>query len=195
MYQIEARKMVTIFNKNQIEKLLQALTQDWVGVLPTDTIYGLSGSIYSRKAVERIYHLKKRDKNKPLIILIDSLKDLEVFGMELDEFTKNKLDQVWSGKVSVILKCQNSKFDYLYCGGDSLAFRMPDYEIIQEIIKKTGPIVSTSVNVENNPFAKDISEAQNYFRNKVDFYLDIGQLNAEPSEVLRIENGKAEKIR
>ncbi len=192
---MESLSKENIFTKNQINKLYEALAQDWVGVLPTDTIYGLSASVFSREAVERIYQLKKRSKNKPLIVLISSLDDLEIFGAKLDKLAENKLRQVWPGKVSVILEGHNPEFDYLYCGGDSLAFRMPDYKSIQEILKKTGPIVSTSANVEGQPFARDISEAQKYFGNKVDFYLDAGELDSQPSKVLRIKKGKVEKIR
>ncbi len=187
--------MARIFNKNQINKLHKALTRDWVGVLPTDTIYGLSASVFSKKAVEKIYQLKKRSKNKPLIILISSLDDLEIFSVVLDDFTKNQLNKIWLGKVSVILECHNSEFDYLYCGGDNLAFRMPDYKPIQEILKKTGPIVSTSANIEGQPFARNISEAQKYFGGEVDFYLNAGELDSQPSKVLRIKKEQAEKIR
>ena len=75
-----------------------------VGVLPTDTLYGVVGRALDKKAVERIYTLRKRNKEKPMIVLIGSLADLETFGVRADRKIKNLLYRVWPGKVSVILR-------------------------------------------------------------------------------------------
>ena len=107
-----------------------------IGVLPTDTIYGLVTSALDKKAVERVYKIRKRNSKKPLIILISSLKDLSLFGVKLTDKEKEILENIWPGKVSVILHCNKNKFSYLHRGTRSLAFRLPKKKLLIDLIKK-----------------------------------------------------------
>lgn len=174
-----------------MEKIVRKLLAERVGVLPTDTLYGIVGSALSKKAVERIYKLKKRNSRKPLIILIASLKDLNLFGARIDTAHKNILDQVWPGKVSVILPLSSQKFHYLHRGGKTLAFRMPAKNSLIELLKKTGPLVAPSANPEGLPPAATIREVKKYFGDEIDFYLSAGRrLSGKPSALIAIENGK-----
>jgi L-threonylcarbamoyladenylate synthase len=170
--------------------LAQKLKTGKIAVIPTDTIYGLSAGAFLPASVEKIYQLKKRDPKKPLIILISSIEDLKLFEIKFDAKTKKVLEKVWPGKVSVILPFSNKKFYYLHRGQKSLAFRMPKKENLLKFLKMTGPLVSTSANVENLPFAKTIPEAKKCFGKKVDIYVNEGKLNSKPSKLIRIENGK-----
>lgn len=63
--------------------IVSILKSGGVGILPTDTLYGLVASAFDEKAAERIYELRKRTPDKPMIILISSLEDLKTFGIEL----------------------------------------------------------------------------------------------------------------
>lgn len=170
---------------------------DSVGVMPTDTLYGLVGSALPKKAVERIYKLKGRRPDKPLIILISSFKDLELFGVKLNEKQKKALKKLWPGKVSVILpilRKQQSKFNYLTRGSDSLAFRLPAKKSLNQILKKTEPLVAPSANPEGKKPAQTIAEAKKYFgtclpagRQKIDFYIDGGKLKSKPSTLVLLK--------
>ena len=174
-----------------MEKIVRELIAGKVGVLPTDTLYGLVGSALSKKAVERIYKLKKRDSRKPLIILITSLKDLNLFGTRIDTAHKNILNQVWPGKVSVILPLSSQKLHYLHRGGKTLAFRIPAKNSLIELLKKTGPLVAPSANPEGLSPATTVREAKKYFGDEIDFYLSAGRRSSgKPSALIAIENGK-----
>jgi L-threonylcarbamoyladenylate synthase len=117
------------------KNLIQTLLKNDVSIIPTDTLYGLVGRALSKKAVEKIYKLKGRKPTKPLIILISSLKDLEL--LKIDWKSKNTfLKKVWPGAMSVILPCTNKKFEYLHRGTKSLAFRMPDDKKLLALIRK-----------------------------------------------------------
>ena len=70
------------------QKIIKILKNSGIGVLPTDTIYGLVGRALDKKTVERIYKVRKRNPKKPLIILISSLSDLKLFGVKPDKKTK-----------------------------------------------------------------------------------------------------------
>lgn len=170
-------------------KLIASVKSGAVGVLPTDTIYGLVGSAYLPETVERIYNIRERDRYKAFIVLISSLEDLKYFQVKLDNYAEDILRKVWPGKVSVILSCPSDKFKYLHRGLKTLAFRLPQDENLVELIACTGPLVAPSANPANLPPAKTIFEARKYFGNKVDFYIDGGILESEPSTLIAIENG------
>jgi len=171
------------------------LNNDGVGVLPTDTLYGLVGRALSKKAFQRIFELKKRDAKSPFIILISSIKDLKLFGIEINEESKRILDKYWPGKVSIILPCNNEKFSYLHLGTKTLAFRIPDKRDLLETLRQTGPLLTSSANHPGEAPALTIKDAKEYFGGSVDFYVDAGKLESLPSTLIKIENGKIVVLR
>jgi len=161
-----------------------------IGVIPTDTIYGIVCSAFNKKKVERLYELRKRDLKKPMIVLISSLKDLELFNVKID---KKIADKYWPGKTSIILPIK--KFEYLHRGKKSLAFRLPKDENLINILKVSGPIVAPSANVEGKEPATTIEEAKKYFGENVNFYLSAGKLKSKPSKIISLIKGKVEVVR
>ena len=177
------------------EKLIEVIKKGGVGVIPTDTIYGLVGKALLRKTVKKVYKLKQRNPKKPSIILISKIDDLKLFRIKLDENTKKFLQKYWPGKVSMILPCPYKKFFYLHRGTKTLAFRLPDYLELVDLLKKTGPLIAPSANPESEKPAKTIKEAKNYFGEKVDFYTDVGRLESLPSTLISIKDEKVEVLR
>lgn len=175
--------------------ITQILKNNGVGVLATDTIYGLVGSALSKRAVERIYQLKKRTPNKPFIILISDLNDLNHFNIKIDEFTKKLLQKIWPNPISVVLSCNDKKFAYLHRGTKTLAFRIPDKPNLLKLLKSTGPLIAPSANPEGLPPAQTIKEAKKYFGDNVDFYQNEGKLISLPSTLIKIENQKIITLR
>lgn len=175
--------------------VINKLRNDQVGVIPTDTLYGLVGHALSKKAVARIYKLKKRSPKKASIVLISSLKDLKLFGVKINKATKKIIQKYWPGKVSIILPCIGQKFVYLSRGTKSLAFRIPNKKDLLNLLKKTGPLIAPSANPENKKPAETITEAKKYFRNSVDFYINGGKLKSLPSTLIKIESNKLRVLR
>jgi L-threonylcarbamoyladenylate synthase len=173
------------------EKVVDVLNAGGVVVIPTDTIYGISARALDKKVVEKVHKLKGRSQ-KPFIILISSIDDLKIFGVEAHGET---LKKYWPGKVTIILHCNNPEFEYLHLGLKTLAFRIPDKKDLIEVIKKTGPLISTSVNPEGLESANTIEKAKHYFAGKVDLYLGEGEKNSSPSTIIKIENGKVVVLR
>ncbi|MEK7180149.1 MAG: L-threonylcarbamoyladenylate synthase [Patescibacteria group bacterium] len=168
---------------------IDILLSGGIGVLPTDTLYGIVGSAHNRETVERIYALKGRDENKPLIILVSSLEEIKTFGVHIGDVEKKLLKSVWPGKISVIFPCNNEIYKYLHRGEKSLAFRIPASPTLTDVLKKTGPLVAPSANMQGKEPAHAISEARNYFGETVDFYIDGGEITSLPSTIVKIEKG------
>ncbi len=175
--------------------LAKKLKNGEITVIPTDTIYGLTTSAFLPKSIERIYQIKKRNPEKPLIILLSVISDLSLFEIKIDKYTKKILETVWPGKVSVVLPCLNRRFHYLHRGNDSLAFRLPAKTDLKNLLKITGPLVSTSANPEGKHSAKTITKAREYFSNSVDCYIDEGLQKSLPSTLIEIKDGKVKILR
>ncbi|MFZ2390463.1 MAG: L-threonylcarbamoyladenylate synthase [Minisyncoccales bacterium] len=173
-----------------IKEIGEDIKKGRIGVIPTDTIYGIVCSAMKKKSVEKLYKIRKRDSKKPMIILISSLKDLNLFGVKID---KKITDKYWPGKVSIIVPIK--KLEYLHRGKNSLAFRLPDNKALIKLIKISGPIVAPSANTEGDKPAETIEEAKEYFKDKIDFYVDCGKLKSKPSKIISLLNNNIEIIR
>ncbi|MBI5765819.1 L-threonylcarbamoyladenylate synthase [Candidatus Falkowbacteria bacterium] len=114
-----------MFKENKSEEIINILKDGGIGILPTDTIYGLVGRALDPETVERIYEVRKRRPDKPFIILISSIADLKLFNIKINKKTKTILKKYWPGPVSIILPCSDEKFYYLHRGTKTLAFRLP----------------------------------------------------------------------
>jgi len=171
------------------KQVIEILKKGGVGVLPTDTVYGLVGRAEDKKAVERIYKLKKRNKSKPFIILISDLSDLKKFEVSPSKEIISFLKKIWPGRISIILPLQSLRFSYLHRGKKSLAFRIPASIFLRKVISKTGPLVAPSANFEGEPPAVSIEEAEEYFGDRVDFYFDKGEQDKPPSIILELKRG------
>lgn len=179
-------------------KVALLLKEGAVVVLPTDTIYGICTSAFKRESVERVYSLRKRSPEKPCIILIEKIADLSLFGIRLKEAQKEILNQLWPGKVSVVLTISSSKkikeLHYLHRGTNSLAFRVPKPKFLRDILKISGPLIAPSANPEGQEPAKTILQAKKYFGEKV-VYFDKGELEGNPSTLIRLTGENVEVLR
>jgi len=105
--------------------LAEKIRDGAVGVMPTDTIYGLVGNALSPTVTEKLYRLKNRPTEFPFIILISSWDDLTKLDVVITEKDRAILEKNWPGPISFILPCPNEKFAYLHRGKNTLAVRWP----------------------------------------------------------------------
>jgi L-threonylcarbamoyladenylate synthase len=181
------------YNTNNIDdRITELLKNGGVGLLPTDTIYGLSTVALNQRAVEKVHRLKERGKGKPLIVLISDISQLSELGLSIK--VAGLTERHWPGPVSVIFESTDVPH-WLQLGTNSLAIRMPDIKELRRLIEKTGPIVSTSANLQGQKPAKNVSESKKYFKDKLDFYVDFGELEGQPSTLVKIENSSLKIIR
>ncbi len=177
------------------ETVASILAGGGVGVFPTDTLYGLIGSALLPDTVERIYELKRRRPNKPQIVLISDITQLEQFGVELSERLIALLGNYWPGAISIILPVIDDQFEYISRGTDAIAFRFPDKADLLELISQVGPLVAPSANVEGLPPATTVEEAQKYFGTDIEFYVDGGELIGKPSTIIAFDGDEVVVVR
>jgi len=164
-----------------------------VGVIPTDTVYGLVARAADRAAAARLYQAKGRDA-KPGTLIAANREQLEALGLK-HRYLK-AVEQFWPGAVSVVIPVSAPELAYLHQGKMSLAVRIPDDAGLQKLLAQTGPLLTTSANPPGQPVAATIVQAKDYFGDKLDFYEDGGDLSdREPSTIIRIVDDAIEVLR
>ncbi len=163
-------------------------------VIKTETLYGILGNALNKNTVEYIYKIKGRKTNKPFIILISSINDLKKFGIAPNEIERRLLSL---RGLTVVLDINNPEFRYLHRGTNSLAFRIPAKENLQELLRRLDfPLVAPSCNPEGKEPAKNINEAIKYFGEKIPIYIDEGKnLNTKPSTIVKIKDNQVNILR
>lgn len=175
-------------------RIASILKRGGVGVLATDTLYGLVARAADPKAVERVYSLKRRRPDKPLIILIAHLTDIEQFGVALPAELKRQLSEYWPGPVSIILPCSRRDLSYLHRGTQALAFRVPAKASLRRLLRRTGPLVAPSANPQGLAPARTLAEARVYFGDQVDFYRR-GRTRDHASTIIQITGSNVRVLR
>lgn len=181
-----------LFTTSFNETVIRLLREGGIGVIRSDTLYGIVGSANSREAVERIYAVKGRTPTKSPIVLIDSTEKL---WDGYDTETLRRLGELWPGKNSVILPSKNAP-EWITRGNASVAYRLPDDSGLRELLGSTGPLVAPSANPEGAMPAMNVAEAKAYFGDAVDFYVDGGQVTDDaPSRLYRLQPDGLERLR
>jgi L-threonylcarbamoyladenylate synthase len=175
------------------DKAAQLLKTGHIGVIRTDTLYGVVAQALDEQAVERVYQVKGRTPTKSPILLIASTDQL------LDDYEPSELAHLaalWPGKNSVILPSQHGPA-WLTRGNASIAYRIPADDRLRQLLEQTGPLIAPSANPEGMPPAMTIEQAKVYFGDTVDFYVDDGEvIDDTPSKLWRLQpNGELEQLR
>jgi len=181
-----------IFSSIQDDGLVRALLNGGVGILPTDTIYGIVARAEDMAAVEKMQHVKHREQKAGTVIAA-SVEQLYRLG--LPRRPVEVASRWWPGAVSVRI-ATSDELDYLAETG-TVAVRIPDSESLQQLLAQTGPLITSSANRPGEPHATTLAEAQDAFGDTVDFYVDGGTIaDAIPSTVIQVtEGGHIEVVR
>jgi L-threonylcarbamoyladenylate synthase len=184
---------MTMFDSLADTGLLQLLQNGAVGVLPTDTIYGIAAPARNKQAVARLYAIKHRE-GKPGTLVAASIEQLVQLGIAREHL--DAVARLWPNPVSIVLPA-GIELSYLHQGKDSLAVRIPKDEALRALLEQTGPLITSSANQPGDPPADTIGQAQACFGEEVDFYVDGGNVSGRsPSTVARLQpDGTLEVLR
>lgn len=178
-----------------IRDAIDVIKNGGVVITKTDTIYGFIADATNPDSVERIYRIKQRELGKPFIILIPDIKFLTYFSVSKNEKGEKVLQK---RGITVIFKLEKPEnFTYLHRGTKKLAFRIPDDPEFLNFLKELGkPVVAPSANISGLEPVRDVKEAIGFFGDKVDLYVDRGEVVSNiPSTIVEVDNGKIRIVR
>lgn len=187
--------MAVVNQKKALNKAIAAIKQGKVVVCPTDTVYGFLTDASNKKAVDKIYKIKKRPKSKPLAVFVKDFKmadQLAEIGIEQTKILRKK----WPGKFTFVLRRKNSL--KLFDGGkETIALRVPKYRFLNDLLKKINkPLAQTSVNASGQLSLSKISDIIEQFGKDDILIIDAGNLRkSQPSKILDITNSEIKTLR
>lgn len=176
--------VINLTEENQKSVALQVskvINDGGVVIAPTDTVYGILADAFDVKAINKIYEIKKREREKPLLILIKDIKYCKRFSeMEVPEIVKKNVP----GELTFIMPLTDDlKYNFTYLKS-TVALRIPKDDFISEILKNTPPIVAPSANPSGYGVIYDGNELVKMYKDKVDLIVNKGIIEQKTPSTL-----------
>lgn len=135
----------------EILKAALALKNGYLVAFPTETVYGLGADATNQDAVSRIFSIKNRPINHPLILHLGSINEIENWAIEIPDYAYKLANKYWPGPMTLILKRRSNVKDFVTGGQETVGIRIPNHEIALSLLQEfkkigSGAIVAPSAN-------------------------------------------------
>ena len=178
-----------------ISKAVEMLKDGELVVYPTDTLYALGAVVFNKRAVRKVFLVKKRPFEVPLPVAVSSVEDIEKVAFVNDDILR-VAKRFLPGSLTLLLNKKDLVSDLVTSGSGKVAVRVPDDELALNLLKVTGPLTVTSANIHGvDPgfFVKDIKSQ--FRKEDISVYLDVGKLDGAPSTIVDLTGKEAKVLR
>lgn len=178
-----------------VERAVKALADGGLIAYPTDTYYGIGCDLNSKKAIDRLYGVKNRDRKKPLAILCPDLSDVAKYA-KVSNFAYRIMRQLTPGPFTFVLEATRLVPDMMQSRQKQVGIRVPQAPLMLAIAAMLGrPIVTTSATDMDGKVLTDAKEIKDELGQRLDLILDGGAQPDEPSTVVSLLNDQIEVLR
>lgn len=148
------------YTKNQIKELTKILKNDGVISVPTDTVFGICGSIKSKKAQEKLKSIKERSASKPFPIMCADIDQIRSIAM-IDNKSEKIIREFMPGPITIVVRKNSQLPEYINNGKETIAIRMATSNELKELIKILGcPVFMTSANKSGEEVCKTLEDIE-----------------------------------
>jgi L-threonylcarbamoyladenylate synthase len=159
-----------------VEEAVELVDHGGVVVYPTETVYGVGGDAFNEDAVRRVYEVKGRPRERPVSVAVADTDDIEKVA-RLDDGARRLVDELLPGSVTPLVPVRNRVPEVVTAGGKLVGVRVPDDGTARRLLRRTGPLTSTSANVSGEPSVTSPQEL-GVFGDRVDGVIDDGSRDA-----------------
>lgn len=159
-------------------KINQILESGGVIAFVTDTVWGLGCLPNNEQGVQKIYEIKKREAQKPLILMSNSIESLKPYVKKINDTAQKLIDKNFPGALTLVLEKSEKTPDYITSNSNTVGIRVPDNKVFKEICENISGHVfaTTSANLSHEPSAKTYEQAIENMQGKADLIIeDFGQ--------------------
>nr|WP_294774635.1 L-threonylcarbamoyladenylate synthase [uncultured Flavobacterium sp.] len=158
-----------------IHQAAHLLYNDAIIAIPTETVYGLAGNIFSEKAIRSIFDLKKRPLSNPLIVHISNTHQLEGLVTEVPALAKKLMDKFWPGPLTLVLPKKDIVPNFVTGGKETVAVRMPNHKQTLKLLNLLPfPLAAPSANPFGSISPTEANHVSEYFGASIPFILEGG---------------------
>ena len=182
--------------ENTLSKTRKVLKTGGIVAFPTDTFYGLGVNPYNRNAVDKIYKIKGRDPEKPLLLLIDSISKLENLVQEPSAACIKLMKTFWPGPLTLLFKPKPSSI-HENISANLIGIRQPGNPVTRNILSALDhPLTAPSANISGENPVTTAQQVQDIFGKKIELILDAGECKGgKPSTVVNATDNPIRLIR
>jgi tRNA threonylcarbamoyl adenosine modification protein (Sua5/YciO/YrdC/YwlC family) len=178
-----------------ILKVVDILKNGGIVVYPTDTYYGIGCDIMNKKAIERIYQLKQRNKDKPFSFICSSLKNISLYA-KVSNYAYKTMKRLLPGPYTFILEGSKLVPKIMLTKRRTAGIRVPDNPICLALVEELGnPVITTSATMPDGAIFHDASLIHDYFGNRIDAVVGGSIVPGQPSSVILLIGDIPEVIR
>jgi L-threonylcarbamoyladenylate synthase len=165
--------------ETSVDLAVEHLRQGHIVAFPTETYYGLAVDPDNQSAVERLFALKNRPVDKPLLLLIENITQLKKLVSSVPQNFKPLMDRYWPGPLTLVFPALDSVNPKITAGSKTVGVRISPHLLASQLVQKFGkPITATSANLSGKAPAKTALEVSAMFAGDIDFVLDGGETAA-----------------
>jgi len=178
-----------------IQKVVDILKNGGVVVYPTDTYYGIGCDIMNKKAIERIYQIKQRNKSKPFSFICSGLKNISHYA-KVSNYAYKTMKRLLPGPYTFILEGSRLVPKIMLTKRRTAGIRVPDNPICLSLVKELGnPVITTSATKPDGTIFHDASLIHDYFGYRINAVVDGSIVPGQPSSVILLIDDIPEVIR
>jgi L-threonylcarbamoyladenylate synthase len=176
---------------DKIDEIVEVLRRDGVIVYPTETFYGLGANVFSARAIQEVYRLKKREAIKPLSVVISDISMLDQIVSEIPPLFRPLISEYWPGPLTIILKASSEVPKELQ-GEGTIGVRLTGHKWVRSLVSQAHfPITATSANISGEKEISSPHLATELYMGKVDLIVDGGVTQGiVPSTVVDMSGGE-----
>ncbi|CAN2047786.1 L-threonylcarbamoyladenylate synthase [Candidatus Magnetomoraceae bacterium gMMP-13] len=164
-----------------ISKATDIIKQGGVVAFPTIGLYGLGADALDPEAGNKIFHIKKRPFNKPILLVIDKTTDWKRLVVSVPDSARKLIKAFWPGKITLIFKASNLVPENFTAGTGKIGIRMTVHPVASSLVRAVGgPITGTSANISGRPGCKNVKDFDLSMLKELDLVLDAGTLKGGP---------------
>lgn len=181
--------------KRKIRQVAQALNDGAVIAYPTDTVYGVGCSIYKKNAIERVYEIKGKGRNRLLSIICADLKDISQYA-QVTNYAYKTMKRLLPGPYTFILQATKLVPKILITKRKTVGIRIPDNPICLNLVRELGhPIITASVAKADSELFSDPYEIGDRLKGLIDMVIDGGKIVAQHSTVVDLTGDVPQIVR
>lgn len=164
-------------------------------ILPTETVYGLFAQAMNEAAVEHVYQLKRRPKDKAMNLNVADLETILAFSKNQPSYLKTLYEAFLPGPLTIILQANDRVPAWINSGLSTIGLRIPNHPKTLELIQQTGPLIGPSANISGRESGKIFADIKTQFNNEVTGLADDAALTGVDSTILDLSGETARILR
>ncbi len=164
-------------------------------ILPTETVYGIFAKALEQEAVDYIYELKRRPREKALNLNVADEEDIRIYSKNQPSYLTKLIDSFLPGPLTIILQANEKVPDWIHSGMSTVGFRIPAHPKTLELIRKYGPLVGPSANLSGHASGTKYEAIVKEFDQVIPGFEDDAFLTGQDSTILDISGAKARILR